>query len=250
MSEVTEDAFLGGAVTVFQPRKGFRAGTDSVLLAAALDADAEGEALDLGCGVGGALLPAAWRVPGVRFTGLERDLDLAAFARRGVEANGLTDRVTILEGDAGALPAGFENRFDLVFSNPPYFDAGAVTGPGPAKAGAYIESLPLAAWIAAMLFALRPKGRLMVIHRAAQLTELLAALHRRAGEIEILPVRPHPGADAKRVLLRARKGLRPGPTRLLPALVLHDGPGGEPTATIEAIARTGQGLNWQAGRRS
>ena len=36
--EITEDSFLGGKIKIFQPKNGFRAGLDSVLLAASINA--------------------------------------------------------------------------------------------------------------------------------------------------------------------------------------------------------------------
>jgi len=240
----TADIFLGGAVTVYQPRTGFRAGTDSVLLAAALDAGEMGHCLDLGAGAGGALLPAAWRLPKARFTGLERDPAMAGLARLGVAENGLAGRVEIVTGDAGDLPADWAGRFDLVFSNPPYFEPGAIARPGTGKAGAYLESLPLAAWLDAMLYGLRAKGTLVLVHRAAALAEIMAALNGRVGEIAVMPVHAHRGADAKRILVRARKGLRPGPVRLLSGIDLHDGPGGDRSALSRAVSAEGKGLDW------
>lgn len=239
---VTTDTLLGGRVTLFQPEKGFRATTDSLLLAAALP-EGRGEALELGCGCGGALLPAAYRLAGTAFTGLEIDAGAAALARRGVEANGFAGRVDIIDGDAAGLPGEWENRFDLVFANPPYFRSGEISPPGEGKAGAYLESLPLGGWISAMLFAARPRGMLVIIHRAAELPALMAALHRRAGEITVMPVRAHAGADAGRVIIRARKGLKPGPARLLAGIDLHEckgGPIGEPMLSVKA----GAGLDW------
>ena len=56
MSDVTEDAFLGGKLHLKQPRRGYRAGVDPVLLAAAVPAQAGQSVLDLGCGVGAAAL--------------------------------------------------------------------------------------------------------------------------------------------------------------------------------------------------
>ena len=38
--DLKEDQYLNGRVTVFQPVKGYRAGTDAVMLAAAVDAKA------------------------------------------------------------------------------------------------------------------------------------------------------------------------------------------------------------------
>lgn len=242
----TIDAFLDGRVRVVQPRKGFRAGTDSVLLAAAIDPDLTGTALELGCGAGGALLPASACVPNVRFTGVERDPVMADLARRGVAENDLGARVEIVDGDAKAVPPDWQNMFDCVFSNPPFFSAGSIQTPGEGKGGAYLESLPLKDWINAMLFALRPKGTFLMIHRAAELARILGPLERQAGDICVLPVRSFPGADAKRVLVRARKGLRPGPMRLLAGIDLYERKGGERTSLCKALTYDGARINWSS----
>ncbi|NBC19770.1 MAG: methyltransferase domain-containing protein [Alphaproteobacteria bacterium] len=239
---ISRDTLLGGRVQLFQPEKGFRATTDSLLLSAALP-EGRTRALELGCGCGGALLPAAWRLTGTYFTGLEIDPEAAALARRGVDANRLGTRVEIIEGDAAGLREEWENRFDLVFANPPYFRPGEISAPGKGKAAAYLESLSLSGWIAAMLFAARPKGMLVLIHRAAELPALMAALDRRAGEITVMPVRAHARADAGRVIIRARKGLRPGPARLLAGIDLHEGKAGPVSETMRAV-KAGQGLDW------
>lgn len=241
---ISQDAFYGGQVTVFQPRQGFRAGTDSVLLAASLPSQSCGTALEIGCGAGGALLPAAWRLAHLHFTGLEQDTRYAALAQRGVEANGFSGRVEIHTGQAQALPTDWQNRFDLVFSNPPFFDAQQTQAPKLAKHGAYVESIPLKAWLRAMLFALRPKGTLILIHRASELARLLTYLDRQSGEICICPIHAYPGAAAKRVLIRARKGLRPGALRMLEPLYLYTSPGGERTDQALEMQQNGAGLSW------
>ena len=50
--ELTDDAFLGGRVQAWQPAKGFRAGLDSVTLAAAVPARPKEQVCELGTGVG------------------------------------------------------------------------------------------------------------------------------------------------------------------------------------------------------
>lgn len=240
----TVDDFLSGRVQVVQPAKGFRAGTDSVLLAASLKEDLRGEALEIGCGAGGALLPAAWRLPDVSFTGLEKNLPMAALAVEGAAINNMESRVTIVEGDAAEIPKLWENRFDLVFSNPPFFEAGSIQAPGEGKEGAYVESVSLKDWLSAMLFCVRPKGTIIMIHRATELARILAVLERRSGELTVLPIRSSPGEDAKRVLVRARKGLRSGPLKLLAGLDLYEARGGERTEKLSAIASEGQGIDW------
>ncbi len=243
----TRDAFLGGRVHVHQPRQGFRAGTDSVLLAAALPDQLSGRALELGCGAGGALLPAAWRLSHLRFDGLERDPDMRAMCLRGVQDNAMSERVGVMAGDVASLSPGLENAYDLVFSNPPFFPAGTIEPPAPGKEQAYLESVSLKDWISAMLFAARPKGTLILIHRAAQLAPLLGALDGRAGDIAVMPVRSYPGADAKRVIVRCRKGLKRGPLRLLSGLEIYRSRGGATSSLLEAVSRQGVGLDWENG---
>ena len=50
-----------------------RADLDAALLAAACDAQTGQRVIEAGCGAGGALLAAAARRPGAKFTGVERD---------------------------------------------------------------------------------------------------------------------------------------------------------------------------------
>lgn len=244
MSEITCDDFYDGRVKLYQPKKGFRAGTDSLLLASALDAAFQGQALEIGCGAGGALLPAAFRLSVARFTGLEVDADMATLARKGVDANGLNDRVEIIDGSVVSLPNDWQNRFDLVFSNPPFFETGTIQAPGTGKETAYLESVPLKDWINAMLFALRPKGRFVMVHRAADLARILSVLERQSGEITVLPVHSYPGTEAKRVLVRVRKALRSGPMRLLEPKYLYRAKGGERTDWALAMQRDGVGIDW------
>ena len=99
MDDTTDDTVLDGRVKLTQPARGYRAGVDAALLAAACDAKAGERVIEAGCGAGAALLAAAMRREGVSFTGVERDPAAAALARANVTANGLAERVDILEGD-------------------------------------------------------------------------------------------------------------------------------------------------------
>lgn len=242
---VTRDAFLGGMVTVVQPRRGYRAGTDSVLLAAALDPAMSGDAAEFGCGAGGALFPAAYRLTQMAFTGLDRDPGMLALARDGIDENGMGNRVDVDQQDVSRIPRDWENRYDLVFSNPPFFRDGAITSPGEGKRDAYLETAPLKDWIWGMLHSLKPRGSFVMIHRASELARILALIERRTGQIEVIPVRSFPGADAKRVIVRARKGLRSGPMRLLAGINIYRDKGGERTELMERISRSDDRLDWR-----
>ena len=242
MSGMTEDTVLGGKVKLFQPERGFRAGTDSLLLAAAISLPDGGHALEIGCGCGGALLPAAWRNTEARFTGLEVDPEMTALAKRGAMANGVAMRVRAETGEASTWVRERENMFDLVFSNPPYFQPGTIKPTGTEKETAYITPLTTDEWIKAMLHVAKPKAPIILIHRAAELAALLSALDRRAGEITVLPIYSKPGEPAKRILVRARKGLRRGETRLLEPVYQY-GADGEVTPFLKSVRR-GDPIDW------
>lgn len=233
-----DDALLGGRVRFRQPATGYRAAIDPILLAAACD-DGAATALDLGCGAGAASLAYLARVPGGRVTGIEIDPGLAELARANAEANGWADRFAVEIGDVAAL---VRTGFDLVLSNPPYLEAArADPSPDPASRRADVEGdLPLGGWVAAALKALKPRGTLVFVQRADRLADLLAALAGEAGETVVFPLWPRAGVPAKRVIVRARKGIRT-PMALAAGLVLHEADG-RYTPQAESILRDGKRL--------
>ncbi|HVY34417.1 MAG TPA: methyltransferase [Caulobacteraceae bacterium] len=241
----TDDRILDGRLTLRQPRKGYRAGLDAALLAAACDAAAGARVLEAGCGAGGALLAAAVRRPQTLFTGLERDPDALALARRNIAANGLEARVSAQVGDVTQRFSTLDLApFDAVMSNPPFFDdPAAIRGPAPEREGAYLADGGLEAWTRFMLKAVREGGSLTLIHRADRLADILALLGQGAGSFRIRPVQPFADEPAKRVLVRAIKTGK-APLVVLPALVLHDRDGGKHRPQVEAILRGEADLGW------
>ena len=243
--DVTEDRLLGGRLTLLQSARGYRAGMDAALLAAACDAADGARVLEAGCGPGAALLAAATRRPAARFTGLERDPAALDLARRNIARNGLEASVDVVEGDVAAkfqrldLPV-----FDAAFANPPFFDdPGALRAPDPAKRQAWMAEGGLAVWTGFLLKAVREGGSITVIHRADRLADILALLAPKAGSFQVRPVHPHADAPAKRVIVRALKTGK-APLRLLPPLVLHPREGAKHTPEAEAILRGEAGLDW------
>lgn len=214
--DLTRDAFLGGRVRAWQPKVGFRAGVDSVLLAAACPAGPGETVLELGCGVGVAALCLAARVTGAAITGLEVQSEYAALAAR----NGLQ----VVEGDVAVMPETLRQmQFHHVIFNPPYFPPGqGAPAPNDGRQTARTEVLPLAQWFEAAEKRLRAKGTMTVIQRAERLPDMLAAVGPTMGQVEVLPLAPRTHRPARLVILRAKKGAR-APFRLWPPLTLHAG---------------------------
>jgi tRNA1(Val) A37 N6-methylase TrmN6 len=241
--EIVENALLGGRVRFLQPARGYRAGMDAALLAAACDAAPGERVIEAGCGAGAVLMQIAARRPGAVLTGLERDPAMAALARRNAALNGAA--ATIVEGD---VAQGFRALdlpvFDRAVSNPPFFDdPGALRAPAPGKTGAWMADDGLAAWTRFLLKSVREGGRIVIIHRADRLADLLAGLGETAGSFSIRPVHAFADEPAKRVLVQAIKTGK-APLRLLPPLVLHARDGAKHTPEAEAILRGETGLAW------
>jgi len=244
-ADLTHDAFLGGRTHAFQPRHGYRAATDPVLLAAAVEAVASQSVLELGCGVGVASLCLAARVPGLQLTGVERQADYAALARRNLGPN-----TPIFTADLTDLPIELRQRsFDHIIANPPYYVTGGGTSAQDAgREAALREDTPLDQWIDVASRRLAPKGWLTMIQAADRLPEMMAAIAPRLGSITLRPLAGRDGRAAGRVLVKARKGGR-APFVLLPPLVLHAGPahgadGGDFTPQAQAILRNAEPLTW------
>jgi tRNA1(Val) A37 N6-methylase TrmN6 len=244
-TDTVENGLLNGRVRLRQPTRGYRAGMDAALLAAAVPAHAGQSVIEAGCGAGAVLMQIAARRPGVMLAGLERDPAMAALAVENAALNGVAATTMIRQGDvaAGFRALGVEPA-DWAVSNPPFFDdARALRAPAEGKRGAWMADDGLKAWTDFLLKAAKEGGRIVVIHRADRLADLLALLSEKAGSFAVRPVHPFADEPAKRVLVHAIKTGR-APLRLLPPLILHDRDGGKHTDHAEAILRGEAALEW------
>ena len=246
--EITTNAYLGGRLQIRQPAKGYRAGVDPVLLAAAVPALSGQSVLELGCGVGTASLCLGCRVPGLSITGVEIQPDYAALAQENADLNG--QAMAVVVADLAQLPEALrQQRFDHVIANPPYFDRAASTGAQDAgRERAMGEATPLALWIDVAARRLAPKGHASFVHRAERLPDILGAMQGRLGSVEVLPLQPRTGRGAGLVLVRGRKGGRAA-FRLHAPVVMHEGARHEAdresyTPQIRAVLRDGAALEF------
>jgi len=249
--ELTDDAFLGGALNVHQPARGHRSGLDAVLLAASVAAEPGETVLDLGCGAGVAGLCILARVPDAEALFLDRDDAMLALAERNIERNGHERRARTLRFDldarGGVAAAGIvQGSLDHVIANPPFYEAGATRAThDAAKRSAHVAGIPradsLARWAAFAAGALRKGGSFTLIHRADALADILPALAGRFGAVAVTPVHPRPGRDAIRVLVTGLKGSRAA-LSIKSGLVLHPQTGEAFLPEIEAVLRSPQAL--------
>lgn len=247
---VTRDAFLGGKLVLSQPRHGFRAGLDSVLLGGAVPAGTK-KLLDLGAGVGTAGLAAIAFGSAEHADLAERDAATLGLARANITDNGLSEQARALEVDVAAKgsirrAAGLEDNFyDTVIANPPFFGSGQGTlAPDTSRADArHMETDALDLWVRCAASSARAGGTVIFIYPAEGLAPLLAAFDQRFGAVTILPLIPRPGAAATRILIRATKGSR-APLRLLASRILHGATGNAFMPEFASILRGSAVLDW------
>ena len=238
-AEITEDGFLGGQLRLRQPRSGHRAGHDAILLAAATPARSGDRVVDLGSGVGAAGLAVARRVRGIELVMVEIDPTLAELARNNAGTNAILAEVIVLDVEAGA--AAFDDSglgpdsADVVLMNPPFNDPSRHrASPDGVRERAHVATTTtLAGWVHAARRILKSNGQLALIWRADGISEVLAALDRGFGSVEILPVHGDGTSPAIRILVRATKGGR-APTRLHAALLLNE-ESGVPNKWVQEI---------------
>ncbi|MEM8731267.1 MAG: methyltransferase [Pseudomonadota bacterium] len=245
---LSRDAFLGGKLFLWQPKSGYRAGVDPILLAASVDAEPGQEVLDLGCGAGAAALALGTRIPGLRLTGLDMQPAYAALARRNAAA--ADQQMQVIDGDIAAPPAEVRQMsFHHILANPPYFDPNARLAAADAgRERALSEAVPLAEWVAFAARRLRPRGYLHMIQRSQRLPDLLVAAEGKLGSVEVLPLAARVGRSAEHILFRARKDGRAA-FRIHFPKVLHTGARHTQDAEdysreIADVLRNGQKLCW------
>jgi tRNA1(Val) A37 N6-methylase TrmN6 len=247
----TVDAFLGGRVEAVQPAEGHhRAGLEAVLLGASPGSATSGRIVDLGAGAGVAGFCVAARCAAASVVLVEREPVLVACAKAALArpANrAFSARVTVEELDIFDRASGSSldpETADEVLINPPFYAAAEnSTSPEGARARAHVlKSGGLDPWVRVAAGVLRPKGMVTVIFRPDGLGDALAALDRRFGAIDVLPLHPRAHSTAHRILVSARKGSRAG-LRMLPPLILHGATGGGFLPPVDAVLREGRGLS-------
>lgn len=238
----TDDSFLSGQVAVRQPRDGYRVGTDAVMLAASIaggrpSSRCSVRALDMGAGVGGISLAVCQRLAAIHITAVERDEASYNLLCHNIEANGRAEMIRPVKGDVLALPPVLKGSFDQVFANPPFHHGSDAPSRSRRRAQAhYADDDALAGWVAAALWAVKPKGRVSFIIRADRTDQVMRALSDGgAGEVLLHPLWSYRGSPAIRMIITARAGVR-GAMAVLPGLVLHH-PGGALTPEARRVMK-------------
>lgn len=240
--DTTFDGFLNKQIIIEQPKIGFRIAVDTLLLASAVPACAQEYTLDIGCGVGGAMLALCHRVPMVKIKGLEIQEEMVVLCQRNILLNKMEQNLSVTLGAVASLPHAWDNMFDHVMMNPPYHAMNTHdVSPCLNKKLANAEPIDmLKQWIESAAKALKSMGVLTLIHRYDRYDEIQALLHCHFNSLKAVPIMTKHKDHAKRIIVRAQKA-RVNENVVLPPLVMHQ-ENGKYTQAAEDILRYGKAL--------
>lgn len=188
---------MGGRVRMH--RGHYNPTSDAVWLAAFVPQNAK-TVLDVGIGTGGVALCIAARCPDAHITGLDVSGEMLAECADNAALNGCD--IELIGADITTWRTS--RTFDLVVSNPPYFNG------TPAAHNAH-HNADLTVWTHRCVARVRPRGTFATIVDAAAAPRVIAAMTPTCGDVKIMPLF---GAKntAERVLISGRVGIRGGAT--------------------------------------
>lgn len=179
-----EDSFRFKQFSVRHRNSALKVGTDAVILGAALTLNGEEkEALDIGTGSGVIALMVAQRAPGCVISAIDIDKASAEEAEFNFSVSPWAERLHAQHCALSEFRP--EKRFDLIFSNPPYYDD-SLKNPDEREAAArHTDSLSFAEIFDFSNEHLTADGRLSLILPA----ETLNSIKRIAASFGLFPFR-------------------------------------------------------------
>ena len=244
MIPYTSDYLLNKKIKIFQPENGYRASTDAVFLSSLIDETIVkngAKILDVGSGTGAISLCLASRLQykNVEILGVDIQQDLVDLSNFSAKENGFDKYLFYEHLDIREKSPLLGGRFDFVITNPPY-SVNDMPSPNYSKKLAHNhQNFDLESWLSFCLKTLKPKGYILLIHRAEAINEILQSLSKKAGDIRIVPFYSKEHQVAKRVAIIAQKGSK-AITQILPPFYTHN-EDGTYTNKAESILRMGKG---------
>lgn len=224
--ERLDDLMRSGRV-IIQSANEFCFSMDAVLIAHFPKFKKNARVIDLGTGTGVIPLLIADEVKEI--CAVELNPQAADLARRNVELNGLSEKISVVEGDYRKHRELFRaESFDLAIANPPYTplrngEANKISGIARAR---HEFTATLEDVVTAARYVLKFHGVFCMIHLAARLCEIVDALHRHQMEMKRLRmIQPKVGRGANLIMLEAVVGANAGNLKIMPPLIVHNDDG-------------------------
>ncbi len=186
--------------------------SDAVWLAAIAPGDAK-TVLDVGVGTGGVSLCLLEHNPEMQITGI----DVSPSMLKNCVENAQLNNRPIKVFNQDIMKWSTTDVFDLVITNPPYF-RGTPTKANPEAH----HNIDICQWTKRCVARAKPNGMFCAVIDTAMLDKVMHVLYsKHLGDVEIFPLFSTKNT-AERVLIRAKKGSKAGPTLYKGSLMNND----------------------------
>ena len=228
-NNVTVDKILKGKISIIQLKKGFRYGFDTVFLAAFVNGYLKKlkkkkiSLVDVGSGVGTISLIIAYMNEEINVTAIENNDSYLEIANENILRNNFQKKINLMKKDIFNIDNDLINRFDIVVTNPPFYDQYQKKSEN--ELDNYAKRiLNYESWIENSVKLLKDKGLIFLIIPTVLLEKSLESLSTKTGSFKIFPIWPNQKKSSKRLILIAKKG-GASPTELMSGIRLLNNEG-------------------------
>ena len=220
----TVDKILRGKISIIQLKKGFRYGFDTVFLAAFVNGYLKKlkkkkiSLADVGSGVGTISLIVAYQNDKINITAIENNDTYLEIANENIVRNNFQKKINLRQGDIFNIDNDLMNRFDIVVTNPPFYDRKDKKSENELENYA-TRIINYESWIENSVKLLKDKGIIFLIIPTRLLEKSLKFLSKKTGSFKIFPIWPNQKKPSKRLILLAKKG-GASPTELMSGMRL------------------------------
>ena len=225
----TVNKILRGKISIIQLKKGFRYGFDAVFLAAFVNGHLKKlkkkkfSLVDVGSGVGTISLIIAYKNDKINITAIENNDTYLEIANENILRNNFQKKINLIQGDIFNIDNDLINRFDIVVTNPPFYDLQQQKSENELENYA-TRIINYESWIENSVKLLKDKGIIFLIIPTRLLEKSLKFLGKKTGSFKIFPIWPNQKKSSKRLILLAKKG-GASPTELMSGMRLLNNQG-------------------------
>jgi tRNA1Val (adenine37-N6)-methyltransferase len=238
----TINGLLRNKIRVIQARRGYRVSEDTIILTWFTRPEAGELFLDAGAGCGVIAFGLLAMQPTARVVGLEIQHALADRAHRGAKLNEFESKVLIIRGDLREADRFFRPTvFDVVVSNPPYYEPGRgrINLQEEKALSRHQMMMPPEDLFRVSSKLLKAEGRLSLIYPVTGLDRIKKVMNKTGfGVTRMLWIQSQPDVEPGLVCLEAKLGDKPPPEENV--LCLYEKPGKRTSEAAQILA----GENW------
>lgn len=186
--------------TVYHDQCAMKVGTDGVLLGAWVDVSNATNGLDIGTGTGLISLMMAQRSSSLNIMAIDIDDSAIDQAKTNINQSPYHNRITTQKVPLQELPS--DNKYDLIVSNPPFFNDSLKSSDNQRNLARHTDSLPLEDLLESASKLLTNRGKLSLIYPHEYKERLISLAPQYNLSISRLTdVYPTPTSPPKRILI-------------------------------------------------